>query len=191
MTAAPQMREKIDVPALAPESGKIGDRRFRAGQDDERRIDGQGLARPDHDEAGPRFRARKGSRSSKLAMRGSTGTAIVTGALVADDLPAASPCESSAGKRAAASAQKGMSPRPGQPVQLRDPLHAAREETGIAAKLIDEKPAIIAASAGSSTALVPTIWAMTPPRSMSPSKHHRNIGGAGKAHIGDIVRRAD
>src|ERR1700730_2077370 len=48
MAAAPQMRKKIDVPALAPESLKTGDRCFRAGQNDKRRPGGQGLAAPYH-----------------------------------------------------------------------------------------------------------------------------------------------
>ena len=28
---------------------------------------------------------------------------------------------------------------------------------------------------------------MTPPRSMSPTEHHRHVGGLGKAHIGDVA----
>src|SRR3984893_15325982 len=50
MAAPAEMREKIDIPALAPECGETGDRRFRAGQNDERRPGGQGLAAFDHDD---------------------------------------------------------------------------------------------------------------------------------------------
>ena len=32
MAAAPEMREKIDIPALAPESRETGDRRFEPGR---------------------------------------------------------------------------------------------------------------------------------------------------------------
>src|SRR5208283_714244 len=50
MAAAAQMREKIDIPAFPPEAGKIGNRRFRAGQNDKRRPGWQSLAAPDHHE---------------------------------------------------------------------------------------------------------------------------------------------
>src|SRR5580700_1777185 len=51
MAAAAEKREKIDIPALAPESRETGDRRFRARQNDKRRLSGQGLAALDHDDA--------------------------------------------------------------------------------------------------------------------------------------------
>ena len=58
--------------------------------------------------------------------------------------------------------------------------------------LLTRKPAIMrGVRRASSTALVPTIWAMTPPRSMSPISTTGTSARAGKAHIGDVVRRAD
>jgi hypothetical protein len=51
----------------------------------------------------------------------------------------------------------------------RDVRHAVGEQVGSPRKRLTMKPTIIAASAGSITACVPTRLAITPPRSMSPS----------------------
>ena len=50
------------------------------------------------------------------------------------------------------------------------------------------KPRTIMASSPSITALVPTMLAMTPPRSMSPTSTTGTLAARAKAHIGDVVR---
>ena len=74
---------------------------------------------------------------------------------------------SSGGNRDAAG-KNGMRPRPAQSVRraiMRIPSSNSAESPR---NLLTRKPRINAESSGSSTAFVPTIWAMTPPRSMSP-----------------------
>ena len=50
MAAAAVMRQEIDVPALRAQKGEIAARGFRAGDDDEAHVAGNGFARPHHHE---------------------------------------------------------------------------------------------------------------------------------------------
>ena len=75
MAAAANMRQDVDVPALRAQEGEIADGGFAAGQNDDVGIGGNWLARPDEDELDLGSMP-SGSRSSKLAMRASTGTAM-------------------------------------------------------------------------------------------------------------------
>ena len=80
---------------------------------------------------------RSGSKSSKLAMRASMGTAIVT-APSARALRFPRPNASSAGRRAA-SGKNGRRPSARQPVPLGDGRHAVGEQAGVAAELVDDE----------------------------------------------------
>ena len=115
--------------------------------------------------------ASRGSRSSKLAMRGSTGTAMRTRPasrpLCAQRAVSASAMASSAGSRRAG-AKCGTRPRGCQPVRAAIIVMPCANRAGSPRKRLTMKPPISAASAGSSTAAVPTRLAMTPPRSISP-----------------------
>ena len=64
-----------------------------------------------------------------------------------------------------------MTPRQGQPVWRTMSRTPSSKRAGSPRSLLTAKLRIIAASAGSSTALVPATAAMTPPRSMSASRH--------------------
>ena len=75
---------------------------------------------------------------------------------------------SSAGSRCAAS-KNGTRPSAGQPVRSLTVFMPSSNSVGSPRKRLTMKPTIIAASAASITALVPTRLAITPPRSMSPT----------------------
>ena len=138
MAAAPQMREKIDIPALAPETCKIGYRGFRARQNDNRRLGWQSFATSAPSRDGPRFPNRKGSRSSKLAMPGRTGTAIVilpVPAWLADGKPLRILL-----RQTGRLAQKGISPRPGQPVNSSILRMPSANKAGSPRNLFTKKP---------------------------------------------------
>ena len=116
---------------------------------------------------------RSGSASSKLAIRESRGATIRTrppgrrgGIAPAPSRVAAS----SRGRRRAASSQ-GMTPRQGQPVWRAMSRTPSAKRAGSPRSLLTAKLRIIAASAGSSTTFVPATAAMTPPRTMSASRH--------------------
>ena len=114
---------------------------------------------------------RSGSKSSKLAMRDSSGTTTRTRAPPLSGAPV--PCSttaSSCGRRSAASHQ-GMTPRHGQPVRRSMSRTPSSNSAGSPRNLLTAKLTISAASSASSTARVPTSAAITPPRSMSPSRH--------------------
>ena len=112
--------------------------------------------------------SRNGSRSSKLAIRGVIGQAIVT--------PRARPAvgrsritASSLGRRTASGSQ-GTTPYPLHPLRASIARYPSSNSAGSPRNLLIRKPDIIAASAGSITERVPTIAAITPPRSMSPTR---------------------
>ena len=100
-----------------------------------------------------------------MEIQGVTGTAATTDPLRPSRR---SPRPSSAGSRAA-SAKCGTRPSAGQPVRSATKRMPLSNRAGSPRKRLTMKPRIIAASASSSTALVPTRLAMTPPRSMSPT----------------------
>ena len=65
---------------------------------------------------------------------------------------------------------------------------ASVEQARVAAELVDDEAAINArAPRASSTVTVPTIWAMTPPRSMSPTSTTGTPARVGEAHVGDVA----
>ena len=115
--AAADMGDDVDVPALLPQDGEIGDGRLRARQEDEIGLAGSGRPGGTMSTA-TSGSARSGSRSSKLAMRGSSGTAIRI---------AAAPLASYAGQArrhplpagAAQPSNQGTTPRLGRPVRSR------------------------------------------------------------------------
>ena len=124
--------------------------------------------------------ARSGSRSSKLAMRGNIGTAIRTAALT----PALSP-PARRGRTAQreGEGQARASPRPedmaegknGTVPKQRNPVRAliaamppSNSRTS-PRNLLTMYPASSARSVADSSACVPTSWAITPPRSISPT----------------------
>ena len=108
-----------------------------------------------------------GSKSSKLAMRGSSGTAMVArpGSRRAEGW--ASATASSAGSRAAG-ANHGTRPSARQPLCASMSRMPASNKVGSPRNLLTRKPRTCAASSAAITAFVPTICAITPPRSMSP-----------------------
>ena len=110
--------------------------------------------------------ADSGSRSSKLAIRLSRGTTILNAPAVG---PEARSSTSSAGRRQASSNQ-GTRPRAGQPVRVAISSIPASNRLGSPRNRFTAKPLIRAASPSLRTACVPTICAMTPPRSMSPTR---------------------
>jgi hypothetical protein len=75
---------------------------------------------------------------------------------------------SSAGRRPA-SANQGTRPSASQPVFSAISVMPSAKREGSPRNLLTMKPRISAASLSPTTARVPTIWAMTPPRSMSPT----------------------
>ena len=111
--------------------------------------------------------AARGSRSSKLAMRGRMGTAMRMGPPVG--AVGARARASSAGRRRAGS-KKGTRPMGRQPVWSAMVAMPSAKRVGSPRKRLTMKAFIRAASAGSRTACVPTRLAMTPPRSMSPMR---------------------
>jgi len=72
---------------------------------------------------------------------------------------------------------------------LNDRFLAGDEQARIARNLLMMKPATNAASSGSSTALVPTRLAITPPRSMSPAWRRPATLARAQSHVGDVVAR--
>jgi hypothetical protein len=130
--------------------------------------------------------ARSGSRSSKLAMRGSTGTATVTEPGPRASEPAR-PSTSSAGRRAAPG-KCGTRPSAAQPVFSAISRMPSANRLGSPRNRLTRKPAISAASSGSITAFVPTRLAITPAPVDVADQHHRRVGGPGEAHIGDVAR---
>ena len=112
---------------------------------------------------------RSGSRSSKLAMRARTGTAIFTGPL---PRPSSRPSASSAGS-SPAFANHGTTPAEAQPVRRTISARPSSNSDGSPRKRLMKKARMRACSSGSSTAWVPTSAAITPPRSISP---HRSTG---------------
>ncbi len=129
--------------------------------------------------------SRKGSKSSKLAMRESVGTAMVTWAS-SRGLKAVRPNASSAGRRTA-SGKNGARPKARQPVRSAIIRMPSANRLASPRNLLTTKPAIVAASPGSSAAFVPRTWANTPPRSMSATSTTGTAGRAGEAHVGDVA----
>ena len=114
--------------------------------------------------------ARKGSRSSKLAMRESTGTAtrIAPGlAASARTSPEPTSNASSRGRRAAPSNQ-GTTPKSAMPVRSATMARPSSNRAGSPRNLLTTKPRVSARSASDSRFQVPTSCAITPPRSISP-----------------------
>ena len=128
---------------------------------------------------------RNGSKSSKLAMRASIGTAMVT-APSARGFLSPRPNASSAGSRAA-SAKNGSRPKARQCVCASSAIMPLRNRFASPRNLLTMKPTMVAASSGASAALTPRIWAKMPPRSMSPISATGQLGGAREAHIGDVA----
>ena len=178
------MRDKVDIPALLTKAREIGDRRLAAGQDDEIG-DRHRLAGTDEDEPhGGSMRS--GSKSSKLAMRESIGTAIVTAPSAPRPLVAEAECvfrrqSRWRGQRTASGR------RPASRCAQRSSSCRSSNRVASPRNLLTMKPAIIAASSGASAALTPRIWANMPPRSMSPIEHDGAVRGVGEAHIGDVA----
>ena len=107
-----------------------------------------------------------GSRSSKLAMRARTGTAMIR----VDEEPCARSrsTASSAGSHAACG-NHGTTPSEGQPVKRVIAVRPCSNNPTSPRNLLTMKPCIRAISSGSRTRCVPARLAITPPRSMSPS----------------------
>ena len=125
-----------------------------------------------------------GSNSSKLAMRARRGTAIVTPPWLIG--PARSSAMASSAGSFCAAAKCGIIPSDGQDVRSSMSRSPSAKRLGSPRNLLMRKPTTIAASSGAITTFVPTICAMTPPRSMSPIRIDRRIGGAREAHVGDV-----
>ena len=167
---ARRMGQDVDVPALRAQRGEIGDGRLGAGQDDEIGVGRDRLAR--RDEAPDRRPAPAAADRDRRNWR----CAAARGTTMRRCLPCACAARrASSAKRVlgrqprCASRKCGTRPSDGQPV--RSAMSACRRRTALESprNLLTMKPAIIAASSGSSTAAVPTRLAMTPPRSMSPT----------------------
>ena len=168
--AAAHVRGDVDVPARAAQRREIGERRLRSRQDDERRVAGQRLSRPHEDQLDPGS-ARSGSRSSKLAICGRSGTAILTTIVPArgkERCIDARAMQSSAGSRCA-SGNHGTTPKQGSPVRSSIAARPPSNRRLSPRNLLTMVPARRARSPADSRAWVPTSCAMTPPRSMSPT----------------------
>ncbi len=131
--------------------------------------------------------ARSGSRSSKFAIRGRCGTANLTSSPrrkpgSSDDREGAPPAmdsgfrrndgresESSAGNLPTAS-NHGTTPRRGHPVRSATNCAPSANSAASPRILLTTNPLIRWRSRGASTACVPTRLAITPPRSMSPTR---------------------
>ena len=181
------MREDVDVPALGAQAGEIGDRRLRAGQDDEigtaaaarrartsdQRTSGSSLQRIEIVEIGDARQTGDGDRDAVRAgalRRRSSATA------------------SSAGSRAARGETGNEAERrpAGALSMARMP---SSNSAGSPRNLLTRKPRMQrSVLARRARRLVPTICAMTPPRSMSPIRTTGNLGGARKSHVGDVAR---
>ena len=131
------MGEEVDVPALRAKEGEIGDRRLAAGQDDE--VGETAAARPGWTKTSRTAgSSRSGSKSSKLAMRGSIGTAIVTSAVGArfDRRQGRTrPRPAGAPRRRRTAARPKRAPAGA----LGDRRHAAGEQARVAAELVDDE----------------------------------------------------
>src|ERR1700730_18805936 len=136
MTAAPEVREKIDIPALAPERREAGDRRLRTGENDEHRLGGQGLAAFDHDNADLTLQIKRieiveigDARQDRNRDR---------------DRPPARPWgakpERILLRQSRRIRAKTNKPKARPTGQLLDPSHAARKKNRIATKRVEEKP---------------------------------------------------
>ena len=145
------------------------------------------LAGPDaHDSSTPGS-ASSGSRSSKLAICGRTRHGDLDAGRPLVGRAASSASASSAGRRPRlgeerdeAEAAASRSPRRSAPCRQRTALGSPRN-------LLTMKPAISAASSASITALVPTRLRDHAAPVDVADQHHRHVGGAGEAHIGDVV----
>ena len=131
--------------------------------------------------------ARSGSRSSKLAMRPSSGTAILIGLASSADAVGRR-ATGILGRQPRAGGKKGTTPRLGRlraaRVMMRE---TAVEQPHIAAELVDDIALERRRSLSSSSITVPTMLAMTPPRSISPISTTGRSRRLGEAHIGDIA----
>ena len=112
---------------------------------------------------------RRGSTSSKLAIRESLGATMRTRfpAPPAGRSPGRSRTTASSGGRRRAASSQGTTPRQGQPVWRSMSRTPSSKSAGSPRNLLITKLLTIAASAESRTTRVPTTEAMTPPRSMS------------------------
>ena len=131
--------------------------------------------------------ARSGSRSSKLAMRPSSGTAILIAlGLAGRCASAARDTESSAGSREAAR-EEGHDAEARQVAAAGDDRETAVEEPDIAAELVDD----IALEAAALALFEQHHRAQDAGDDAAPvdiaDEHHWQIGGLGEAHIGDIA----
>ena len=129
--------------------------------------------------------ALSGSRSSKLAMRESIGTATFS-ARLSPDARRSSTTESSEGNRAAAFSH-GTTPKQRQPVNALDRLDAVIEQRDVAAELVDEiaddhAPVLFrqdqmgAGDRGDDAAAIDVA-----------DEDHRHVGARRKAHIGNVA----
>ncbi len=122
--------------------------------------------------------AESGSRSSKLEIRGSRGTATLIPALrFAPSV--GSPSTSSAGSLDA-SAKCGTTPSEAQPVRDAISFSPSSKSEGSPRKRLTKNAFIRVRSSGSRTACVPTSAAITPPRSMSPTSSTGTSAAAAK-----------
>ena len=170
-------------PSPRPERFEIGDRRFEPGMRSGRIAGSACPARRTTLDSGS---ARSGSRSSKLAMRGSRGTAIL---IRAAGLRAvgARPRTSSAGSRARLGEIRARRREQRQPVRSPIVRDAVVEEREVAAELVDDEAAITRGAPPARARCVPTSGAITPPRSMSPTSMTGTSARFGKTHIGDVA----
>ena len=154
--AAAEVRDDVDVEAGVAQRGEIGDGGLGAGQDDERGVAGQCGARADAHEIDCGS-ASSGSRSSKLAMCGRIGTAMLMRAPLGRRASVDSASASSAGSRRALGEEGDEAERLASRSRG-DQRHAVAKSAGSPRNLLTRKPWISAASSGSSTAWCRRGW---------------------------------
>ena len=125
-----------------------------------------------------------GSRSSKLAMRARTGTAMIR----VDDEPCARSrsTASSAGSHAACGSH-GTTPSEGQPVKRVIAVRPCSNNPTSPRNLLTMKPWIRAISSGSRTEMRAGKTGDNAAAIDVPEHHHGHVGCRGKSHIGDVA----
>ena len=151
-------------------AGEIGDRRLRARQDDEVGVAGQRAARRDADQLDVRLGAAADrDRRNWRCAAGAARRSYESPAVLARRRVPSSAKASSAGSRARVGEDTAPGRAPASRCARAMRAMPSSNRRGSPRNLLTMKPAISAASSGSSTAFVPTRLAITPPRSMSPT----------------------
>ena len=182
MSAAPQMGGKVDVPTLSAQKGQIATGRFGSRQNDQPRITRNGLPRAHHD----KIDARLGLQGIKIvkvrnAREGQAGDSNAIPAWTRGNVQGIF-CRQKMSFREPGQDAKSTPARVGfdQPI-------AVIEKSGVAAEFVDEKSRHHRGVIRVDHRLCSDHLRNDPASVYIACQYHRDIGGACKAHIGNVT----